>query len=77
MKLHKFIGNALLITVLPFVFVLVSSVLVSATVALIGTLVGHNTFFNCFQGVMETGIIIFMMSVVAIVGTLFYLSQDQ
>lgn len=77
MKLDTFIWKALLLVVLPFAFVVVSSILIAAIMASLGALMGHNTFVNCFQGIIENGILIAALSLTTFAGTLFYLSQDQ
>jgi hypothetical protein len=77
MKLETFIWKALLLVVLPFAFVVVSTVLIAGIMAALGALMGHNTFTSCFQGIIENGILIAALSLTTFAGTLFYLSQDQ
>ena len=77
MKLDTFIWKALLLVVLPFAFVVVSSILIAGIMASLGALMGHNTFVNCFQGIIENGILIAAMSLTAIGSTIFYLSTIE
>jgi hypothetical protein len=77
MKLETFIWKALLLVVLPFAFVVVSTVLIAGIMAALGALMGHNTFTSCFQGIIENGILIAAMSLTAIAGTIFYLSTIE
>jgi len=77
MKPHTFIWKLLLLVVIPFAFVVVSTVLIAGIMASLGALMGHNTFTSCFQGIIENGILIAALSLTTFAGTLFYLSQDQ
>jgi hypothetical protein len=75
MNTYKYIGNALLVVVLPFAFAVVSSILVSSMLASIGALMGHNTFVACFQAVL--GNIFALMCIVTLIGSIIYLSQED
>lgn len=77
MKLDTFMWKALLLVVLPFAFVVVSTILIAGIMASLGALMGHNTFVNCFQGIIENGILIAAMSLTAIGSTIFYLSTIE
>ena len=75
MNVKKFIGNALLVVVLPFAFAVVSAVAVSALLSTIGWLMGHNTFVACFQSML--GNIFAFMTVVTLFGSILYLAMDN
>ena len=77
MKLDTFIWRLLLLVVIPFAFVVVSSILIAGIMASLGALMGHNTFTSCFQGIIENGILIATMSLTAIGSTIFYLSTIE
>ena len=77
MKLDTFIWRLLLLVVIPFAFVVVSSILIAGIMASLGALMGHNTFTSCFQGIIENGIVIAAMSLTAIGSTIFYLSTIE
>lgn len=75
MNVQKFIGNALLVVVLPFAFAVVSAVVVSALLSTIGCLMGHNTFVECFQSML--GNIFAFMCFATLVGSIIYLAMDN
>ena len=77
MKLDTFIWRLLLLVVIPFAFVVVSTILIAGIIASLGALMGHNTFTSCFQGIIENGILIAAMSLTAIGSTIFYLSTIE
>ena len=76
MKLYDFIKKALLITVLPFAFVFVTSVVIAGILGSLGALMGHNTFIHCFQSILNSGMLVVVMSITAVIGTLYYLSEQ-
>jgi hypothetical protein len=73
MNTYKYIGNALLVVVLPFAFAVVSSILVSSMLASIGALMGHNTFVACFQSMI--GNVFALMCFVTLMGSIIYLAE--
>ena len=73
MNTYKFIGNALLVVVLPFAFAVVSSIIVSSMLASIGALMGHNTFVACFQSMI--GNVFALMCFVTLMGSIIYLAD--
>jgi len=75
MNVKKYIGNALLVVVLPFAFAVVSSIIVSSLLASIGALMGHNTFVACFQSIL--GNMFALMVLVTLIGSIIYLSQKD
>lgn len=75
MNVKKYIGNALLVVVLPFAFAVVSSIIVSSLLASIGFLMGHNTFVACFQSIL--GNMFALMVLVTLIGSIIYLSQKD
>ena len=75
MNVQKFIGNALLVVVLPFAFAVVSAVAVSALLSTIGWLMGHNTFVECFQSML--GNMFAFMCFATLIGSIIYLAMDS
>lgn len=73
MNVQKFIGNALLVVVLPFAFAVVSAVAVSALLSTIGWLMGHNTFVACFQSMLGNAFA--LMIFVTLIGSIIYLAD--
>lgn len=75
MNVQKYIGNALLVVVLPFAFAVVSAIAVSALLATIGLLMGQNTFVECFQSMI--GNIFALMCFVTLIGSIIYLASEN
>ena len=75
MNVQKFIGNALLVVVLPFAFAVVSAIAVTALLATIGCLSGHNTFVECFQSML--GNMFAFMCFVTLIGSIIYLATEN
>jgi uncharacterized membrane protein YdjX (TVP38/TMEM64 family) len=75
MNVQKYIGNALLVVVLPFAFAVVSAIAVSALLATIGLLMGQNTFVECFQSMI--GNIFAFMCFVTLIGSIIYLASEN
>ena len=75
MKLLIHFGKALLMIVLPVAFAIVSSIIVSAMFACVAVLMGQNTFFNSFQGLI--GNVTFVMSVLTVFVWVVYLSTEN
>ena len=75
MNVQKFIGNALLVVVLPFAFAVVSAIAVTALLATIGCLSGHNTFVECFQSML--GNMFAFMCFATLIGSIIYLAMDS
>lgn len=75
MNVQKYIGNALLVVVLPFAFAVVSAIAVSALLATIGLLMGQNTFVECFQSMI--GNIFALMCFVTLIGSIMYLASEN
>jgi hypothetical protein len=62
MKPIIYFGKALLMIVLPIVFIVISSIIIAGLFALIGTLMGQNTFASCFQSLL--GNVAFVMTII-------------
>ena len=75
MNVQKYIGNALLVVVLPFAFAVVSAIAVSALLATIGLLMGQNTFVECFQSMI--GNVFALMCFVTLIGSIIYLATEN
>ena len=75
MNVQKFIGNALLVVVLPFAFAVVSAIAVTTLLATIGCLSGHNTFVECFQSML--GNMFAFMCFATLIGSIIYLAMDS
>ena len=61
MKIYKFMGKVMLITLLPFVFTVISTILVAALISILGVLSGHNTFQHCFTHLVGEPKLILLM----------------
>jgi VIT1/CCC1 family predicted Fe2+/Mn2+ transporter len=77
MKLLTFIGKDLLTVVLPFAFFVISTILVTALIACLGAIMGHNNFVSCFQGIFNTGIIMILMIFVTLFLILSWYNKDE
>jgi hypothetical protein len=77
MKLLTFIGKCLLVIVIPFVFFVVGTITISAILAFFGTVMGHNTFMNCFHGILNAGVVTILMTIITVLITFYYLSEDD
>lgn len=75
MKAINFIGKALLLVVLPVAFCAVSSIIITALMASIGALMGHNTFQSCFQHAL--GFVSVVMMFFTFIGTLYYFATEE
>ena len=64
MKPIIYFGKALLMIVLPIVFIVISSIIIAGLFALIGTLMGQNTFVSCFQSLL--GNVAFVMTIITL-----------
>jgi hypothetical protein len=77
MKLLIYIGAALLIIVLPFVFFVIGTITISGILACLGTAMGHNSFINCFHGILDFGLVSIIMIFITIMVTFYYFNQDE
>lgn len=75
MKAIKYIGKALLIVILPVAFCAVASIIITALMASIGALMGHNTFQSCFQHALE--FVSVVMVCVTMIGTIMYFVTEE
>jgi len=75
MKLLIHFGKSLLMIVIPIAFAVVSSIIISAMFSCISVLMGHNTFFNSFQGLI--GNVTFVMCVLTVFVWVVYLSTEN
>jgi hypothetical protein len=75
MRTAQYIGKTLLTVVIPVAFTVLTSITISALFALIGSLMGHNTFVSCFQG-MLMGITV-VMSLVTMIATIAYFADGH
>ncbi len=76
MNILKFMGKALLIVVLPIVFLVVTTTIFNFFIAIIGNLSGAGSITECFYGLFKTGITTFIVFVVTVLGTIYYLTQE-
>lgn len=77
MKLLIFMGKVLLNVMLPFAFFVISTILVTAIIACLGAIMGHNSFIGCFHGLMNTGIIMFLMVFVTLFIIIYWYNKDE
>ncbi len=75
MRTAQYIGKMLLTVVLPVAFTVLTSITISALFALIGNLIGHNSFVSCFQGVLM-GVTV-VMSLVTMIATINYFADGH
>ena len=75
MNILKFMGKALLIVVLPIVFLVVTTTIFNFFIAIIGNLSGAGSITECFYGLFKVGITTFIVFVVTLIGTIYYLTQ--
>ena len=73
MNIYKYFGKLLLIVTLPFVFVIVSSIVMSLLFAAIAVLAGSQSFAYYFKEALSCGAIEFLMGIVALIGTVLFL----
>jgi hypothetical protein len=76
MKLLIFMGKVLLNVMLPFAFFVISTTLVTAVIACLGAIMGHNSFIGCFHGIFNTGIIMFFMVFVTLFAIIYWHNKD-
>jgi hypothetical protein len=76
MNILKFMGKALLIVVLPIAFLLVATSVLNFFLAIIGNLSGAGSITECFYGLFKVGITTFIVGVVTVIGTIYYLTQE-
>ena len=76
MNILKFMGKALLIVVLPIVFLVVATTIFNFFIAIIGNLSGVGSITECFYGLFNTGITTFIVGVFTVIGTIYYLAQE-
>ena len=76
MNILKFMWKALLIVVLPIVFLVVTTTIFNFFLASIGNFAGVGSITECFYGLFNTGITTFIVGVFTIIGTIYYLSQE-
>ena len=76
MNILKFMWKALLIVVLPIVFLVVTTTIFNFFIAIIGNLSGAGSITECFYGLFKTGITTFIVFVVTVIGTIYYLTQE-
>jgi hypothetical protein len=75
MKYIIYLGKSLLMIVVPVVFAVVSSIIIAGLFALLGALMGHNTFVNCFQHVL--GNVAFVMTIITLFMWLVYVVTEN
>jgi hypothetical protein len=75
MRTAQYIGKMLLTVVLPVAFTVLTSITISALFALIGNLIGHNSFVSCFQSVLM-GVTV-VMSLVTMIATINYFADGH
>ena len=76
MNILKFMWKALLVVVLPFAFLVVSTTIVNFLLAVLGNFAGVGTISECFYGLFDAGIITFFIGIFTIIGTIYYLSNE-
>ena len=77
MNILKFMGKALLIVVLPIVFLVVTTTIFNFFIAIIGNLSGAGRITECFYGLFKTGITTFIVGVFTVIGTIYYISNES
>jgi hypothetical protein len=75
MKYIIYLGKSLLMIVVPVVFAVVSSIIIAGLFALVGSLMGHNTFVNCFQNIL--GNVSFVMAIITLFMWLAYVITEN
>jgi hypothetical protein len=73
MKIYKFMGKVMLVVLLPFVFTVISTILIAATISILGALSGYNTFSNCFVNAVGNEQLIIAMLGISSVFTVIHL----
>ncbi|NDB57858.1 hypothetical protein EB001_05375 [bacterium] len=76
MKLLIFMGKMLLSVVLPFVFFAITATLITGIIAFLGFIMGHNTFINCFHGIMDTGITLLLSVIFTVLFVIIYFNNE-
>jgi hypothetical protein len=61
--------------VIPVVFAVVSSIIIAGLFALVGALMGHNTFVDCFQNIL--GNVTFVMAIITLFMWLVYFITEK
>ena len=65
-------GKMMLITLLPFVFTVISTILVAALISILGVLSGYNTFQHCFTHLVSEPKLILSMFGVGFIASCIY-----
>lgn len=76
MNIFKFMGKALLIVVLPIVFLVVTTTIFNFFIAIIGNLSGAGSITECFYGLFKVGITTFIVGVFTVIGTIYYIDNE-
>ncbi len=75
MKMFKYFGYALLLVAVPFAFVVVGTIIISALIACLVTLATDTTFTVSFKDCVASGALEFLLAVFAIIGTVMYIDS--
>lgn len=68
MRVLEFVGKALLLVILPVVFYVVSTVVITALFAVVGALSGHD-YIQSFKSILEaTSLIMFFGTIIGVMG---------
>ena len=70
-------GKVMLITLLPFVFTVISTILIAAVFSVLGVLSGHNTFQHCFTHLVGEPRLIISMLGISVVFTVIHLVVNE
>lgn len=70
-------GKMMLITLLPFVFTVISTILIAAVFSVLGALSGYNTFSSCFTHLVGKQELIISMFGISILFTVIHLVVNE
>lgn len=73
MSMIKYMGKALLTVIIPIAFTVIVSITVSAMFAVIGSLMGQDTFQTCFQACI--GNVAVLSTFVGMFATILYFAE--
>ena len=68
MRVLVFVGKALLLVILPVVFYVVSTIVITALFAVVSALSGYE-YMQAFKNILEaTSLIMFFVTIIAVIG---------
>ena len=77
MRMFKYYGKMLLFVAVPVCFVVVTSIVLSLLFGWLGALASNLSFVECFKASMASGILEFILGIIAIIGTALYIDSTQ